>query len=544
MSTPISIPGVAGGPRPGAGGAIATGTGPLVRLILRRDRVALPLWLLAVGGFVAATVATIGDLLPTLADRRSYAAEIAANPAVLLMQGPAYDASIGAIAAQQRAAATTIFAALGSVLFLIRHTRADEQAGRRELLGATPIGRHAPLTAALTVVLGANAVLAVLITVLLGGMGMPLDGSLAWGLVAGCAGALGAAMAAVAAQLVTGARAAALGSLGVFFGMYLIRGIGDLAAPGLSWLGWVVPNGWLLRARPFGEERWWVFAALAALTVLLIAGAYRLSARRDLGAGLVPERRGPAGAGAALGSPLGLGWRLQRTTILAWTAGVTAFALAVGVGARGAIDRFGRSEALATWATRMGGGDPGEVFFGLVVYMCGAYTITLFALLSVARLRQEEGGGAAETLLSGPVARLRWAGAHLAYAFAVPALLLTIAGLVCGIGAGDVAGLLKMTLTLLPAVWVVTGLAVAAYGLFGRAGLPIAWAMFALLVLVEFGWEIGLVGDGLFRVSPFAHVHYSALADPGPLTLAALTLVAAGLTTAGLMALRRRDLAL
>ncbi|MFD0476713.1 hypothetical protein ACFQ0B_57130 [Nonomuraea thailandensis] len=164
------------------------GTGVLVRLVLRRDRLWPALWVVLIAAFVYGTVSTIGTLMPTEEARREYAGKIAANPAVLLIQGPAYDLSVGAIAAQQRAAATMIFAALGSVLFLVRHTRSDEQAGRCDLIGAAPVGRHAPLTAALTVVLVADALLAVLITAVLAGAGMPFAGSLAWGLIAACGG--------------------------------------------------------------------------------------------------------------------------------------------------------------------------------------------------------------------------------------------------------------------------------------------------------------------------------------------------------------------
>ncbi|RBQ12201.1 hypothetical protein DP939_44225 [Spongiactinospora rosea] len=151
----------------------------LIRLILRRDRVWQPLWVLSITLFVVTTVATIRQLLPTAEARLHYANEIVQNPVILLLQGPAYGDGLGAAAAQQRGAATTLFAALASVVLLVKHTRADEERGRRELLGSAAVGRHAPLTAALTVVLAANAVLAVLITVAGVGAGLPMAGSLA-----------------------------------------------------------------------------------------------------------------------------------------------------------------------------------------------------------------------------------------------------------------------------------------------------------------------------------------------------------------------------
>ncbi|GAA5057143.1 putative exporter of polyketide antibiotics [Thermocatellispora tengchongensis] len=317
------------------GGALS-GTGPLIRLILRPDRLWLPLWPVLVAAFVSGPVATIGALLPTAESRRAYAEDAAANPAVLLMQGPAYDLSVGGLAAQQRAAATTVFAALAAVLLLIRHTRAEEHAGRGELIGAAPVGRHAPLTAALTVVGAAGALQGALITAALAGAGMPLDGSAAWGMIATGAAWVAAAIAAVAAQLTRTARAAATAALGLFFAMYLVRGVSDLAGPGLSWLGWTVPNGWLLRARPFGDERWWVFAPVLALCAALVAAAYALAARRDLGAGVATERPGPARAPRRLRSPLALAWRRERGAVAGWLAAAAAFGLAMGLGGQSA----------------------------------------------------------------------------------------------------------------------------------------------------------------------------------------------------------------
>ncbi|MFD2352950.1 hypothetical protein ACFSTC_32155 [Nonomuraea ferruginea] len=148
-------------------------TTALIRLILRRDRVWQPLWILSVALFVATTVTTIRQLLPTRDAVLHYVEEIARNPVILLLQGPAYGDSVGAAAAQQRAAATTIFAALASIVLLVKHTRSDEEQGRRELVGSAAVGRRAPLTAALTVVLGANLVLAALIAVVGVSAGLP-----------------------------------------------------------------------------------------------------------------------------------------------------------------------------------------------------------------------------------------------------------------------------------------------------------------------------------------------------------------------------------
>ncbi|MEO3876705.1 hypothetical protein ABGB18_48810 [Nonomuraea sp. B12E4] len=514
-------------------------TTALIRLILRRDRIWQPLWIGSVTAFVATTVATIGQLLPTPAARLHYAGEIAQNPVILLMQGPAYGDSLGAASAQQRGAATTIFAALASVILLVKHTRSDEEQGRRELVGSAAVGRHAPLTAALTVVLAANAVLAVLITVVGVSAGLPLTGSLAWGLMAASGGWVGAALAAVAVQVTQSARMAGAVAFTVFFAAYLVRGVSDLSGAGMEWLGWLVPNGWILRARAFGGEQWWVFLLVAAFVAALIGVAYALSARRDIGAGLVPPRLGPAHASNGLRGPLGLACRMHRGMALAWIAGAACIGAGTGLGGEAAVKTFGQSGALDFWAEQTGADDPAQIFFELVVYKLAVYSVSLYAIMTVLRLRSEE---ATELLLSHPVSRPRWAAGHLLFALAVPAVVLVIAGLALGLGNGDFAGGLAITTVILPGIWVMAGIAVAAFGLFRRAGAVVGWTALVLAIALEVGWEVGLVNDSLFMISPFAHVHYSTPIGPG--TLLGLTLVAAGFVAVGLYGLRRRDLAL
>jgi ABC-2 type transport system permease protein len=226
---------------------------------------------------------------------------------------------------------------------------------------------------------------------------------------------------------------------------------------------------------------------------------------------------------------------------LAWIAGAAFIGVALGLAGQGALEQFGQSGGLDFWAERTGADDPTEIFFRLVVYELSVFSVSLYAIMTVLRLRGEE---ATELLLSGPVSRTRWAVSHLAPAVAVPVAVLVVAGLGLGLGSGDFAGTLALTTVILPGVWVMAGIAMAAFGLFRRAGAVVVWTVLVLAIALEVGWEVGLVSDSLFMISPFAHVHYSTLADPGPGTLLGLTLVAAAFTATGLYGLRRRDLAM
>ena len=122
-----------------------TGTAGLVRLALRRDRWLIPAWV----AFFAATAtfsasATVG-LYPTEASRIEAANTINSTAAVVALYGPIYDpTSLGALSMTKM---TAVYAALMSILMVmlvVRHTRAEEEAGRLELVGAGVVGRAAP----------------------------------------------------------------------------------------------------------------------------------------------------------------------------------------------------------------------------------------------------------------------------------------------------------------------------------------------------------------------------------------------------------------
>ena len=297
------------------------GTSALIRLILRRDRIPLPIWILWLTIVPIFTAASFAELYPTAVERQAFADTVGSNPALVVLYGPLFDSSVGGLTAW-RMGIVPVFVALFSLLTVIRHTRTEEEAGRRELLGATVVGRHAPLAAALIVTVAANLVLAALLALGMIIQDLPAAGAISFGLAFATAGCVFAAVAAVVAQLTEGAGAArgiAISILGLAF---LLRAAGDIGGDdsGWSWLSWASPIGWAQQVRPFADERWWVFALAVGAFVVLAAAAYALSSRRDVGSGLLAPRPGPATASPYLRSPLALAWRLHRGLLLGWTA--------------------------------------------------------------------------------------------------------------------------------------------------------------------------------------------------------------------------------
>ena len=129
------------------------GTGPLTRMVARRDRVRISVWVLAIVATVVVSAASTIGLYPTQADLDEAAAASRDNPAALAFSGPdvALDTIGGQVAFQVGAFGLTL-AGLMSLLMVSRLTRGEEDSGRLELVRAMPVGRHAPIAAAVWVV--------------------------------------------------------------------------------------------------------------------------------------------------------------------------------------------------------------------------------------------------------------------------------------------------------------------------------------------------------------------------------------------------------
>src|SRR5690349_2422979 len=229
----------------------------LIRLALRRDRVFLPVWL----GFLAFAVVITGSSYKSLYNTPQSRADVVHGlgdtPATLALYGRIYADSVGGLVAWRLGGISLALVGLMSILIVVRHTRADEESGRAELIGAGVVDRRAPLTAALLVATAANLVLGVIVAAALAALGIGGAGSIAVGVAFTGSGLMFAAVAAVAVQLAVFARSATAIAGSVLGAAYLIRAIGDA---GPHWLSWLSPLGWMQQLRPFADERWWVLA--------------------------------------------------------------------------------------------------------------------------------------------------------------------------------------------------------------------------------------------------------------------------------------------
>ncbi|QFG20261.1 ABC transporter permease [Actinomadura sp. WMMB 499] len=523
-----------------------TGTRGLVRLILRRDRFLLPIWIIYLGMVPSVFASATAELYPAVADRQEYAEISGNNPAYIALFGPLYSESIGGIITQ-RLGLIPLVVGLISMLTVIRHTRTDEAAGRRELLGSTAVSRHAPLAAALIVVAGANLLLALVMIGGLSGQDLPTAGTVALALQFAAGGCLFAAVGALAAQFSTsagGARAIGFGALGAAL---LLRIAGD--SGGVGWLSWLSPIGWVHRLRPFAGERWWVLLIIVAAFAAIVAASVALSARRDVGAGALAPRPGPAEASAGLRSPLGLAWRLHRAPLLGWTAGFVVIGAVLGGVAEGVSDMMRDNESLSDVFTRMGGAvGIRDAFLSSMMGLFGLIAAA-YAIQAALRMRAEENELRADPVLGTAVGRLQWAGGHLLFSLLGPAVVLTAAGLAAGLthglNTGDVGRelprVLGGSLVQLPAVWVLAGLTIALFGLLPRFTMA-SWGALALFVLLGQIGSAMQLSQAALDVSPFTHIPKLPGGEMSVQPLVWLGVIAALLVVAGTLRLRTRDI--
>lgn len=527
-----------------------TGWSALTRLALRRDRVLVPVWLAVFVLTAWSTAASTLGVYTTADSRRTMAATINATTTLRALYGPVFDeGSEGAVVLFKVGTFGAALVALLGIVLAVRHTRAEEETGRLELLGAGVVGRYASLAAAMTLAVGTNLALAVLTAVSLLSVGLSPAGSIAFGLSWALSGICFAAVGAITAQMTTVARAATGLSATVLGFTYLLRAIADTSdESGPQWLTWLSPVGWSQQIRPFAGDRWWVAGISLVFTVLAVICAFMLAGHRDLGAGVLPERPGPAAAGRTLASPEALALRLHRGMLLAWTAPF----LLLGWGLGGIVANVGdavSSDAAREMVTRMGGSDRlVDAYIATVLSFIGVF-VSAFGVAAVLRLRGEEAAGRADPLLATRVTRRRWAAGHLLVTVGGAGWLLLLSGLAAGMstaastGEGERFGqVLSGTLIQLPAVLVTVGIAMAAVGLLPRHASAVGWgALVAFLLLGEVGPLIRL-NQWIMDLSPYAHTPRVPSVELTATPLIWLTLLGAALVVGGVEGLRRRDM--
>jgi ABC-2 type transport system permease protein len=277
--------------------------------------------------------------------------------------------------------------------------------------------------------------------------------------------------------------------------------------------------------------------------------ALALESRRDLGAGLLPDRAGARTASAFTQTPFGLTPRLQRWSILGWSVGIIIGGLFFGTVATAMAKLLGGNGAPAKIFL---GGIAGNVLNGLLSYftMAEGLLIAAFVLQSAVSVRSEEADGSVELQWAGTLSRVRWALSRIAVPAIVSLVVLAISGYAEGAsyGAaihspGQAGHFTAVAIAYWPTMLLVIGLMVFLAGWLPRASLTTAWVVYGLIVLVSMFGALIKLPAWLATNTPFTAVErVTAKASLDPLPLIVVGVVAVVLGVLGLLRLRSRDL--
>jgi ABC-2 type transport system permease protein len=443
-------------------GSPFTGVPSLLRLALRRDRVRLSVWIAILTLMMVYAPNAVKLAYPEEAQRQARV-NLLKTPAGMMLGGPMFggnETDLGAMMANELMLTLIIATSILSIFTVIRHTRAEEESGAAELVLSSVVGKYARTYAALILVGGVNAVLAVTMTLAMSTIGFSIVDATAM-----CLGITGVAMvfgalAAVTAQLWRQARTASGAAMAALALAALVRGIGDVINNSGSVLSWFSPIAWAQQMRPFVDVRWWPFALLVALAIGLMVLAAWLESRRQYDDGNIPSAGERPNARPITGV-FGLHLTLQRGQTIGWAVGLFLGGLAFGSMTKSLLDAAKDNPLLARLLTAQGNDG---VYTTMTQFLAAA--ATAYVVGAVLRVYSDEQSGLGEAVLARAVSRWRWLLTAVASALVGSAVLMFFAGLGNGLGAGITLGepqtIVRLTLAGLayvPAMAVLAGVA-------------------------------------------------------------------------------------
>lgn len=520
---------------------MSTGTGRLVGLALRRDRLRLAIWIAALTATMLYAPMSLAAVYPDAASRQARV-DMLKTPAGIILGGPVFgrhDTELGTMIAGEMTLTVIVAMSILAILTVVRHTRAEEESGAAELVLAAPVGRHARTCAALVVVGGVDIVLTATMTAALAVAGLAVTDAAAMCLGAAAVATLFGAAAAVAAQIWRQARTATGAAMAALGLAVLVRGVGDVIEHSGSALSWFSPIAWAQQMRAFAGLRWWPLTLVVLATAVLVTLAVVLESRRQYDAGLAPDTGDRPGA-PRIRTLVGLQLYLQRGQLAGWGAGLALAGLTFGSMTRSLADAARTNDLIARMLTADGYDGIYTTMTQFLAAAAGVYVVS-----AVLRVYGDERSGIGEIVLAGPVSRPRWLGSAVGGAVLGGAALMLVAGVGNGLGAGlalgepaTVARLALAALAFVPALAVLAAVAALAVALTAPG---IAWLTVTFVVTALYLGALLRFPRWLIDVSPVARTTApSSFSVPAT---AVLTAVAAALALVAAALYRRRDAA-
>ena len=525
------------------------GTNRIIGLLFKQNGLKISLWLFGLIGVSLATVTAYTTIYTSEKEIFEFGLTMQ-NPAMVAMLGKAYQVetfNLGAVFASEMLLFSAIAVSVMNILLVTSSTRMDEEEGRLELIRALPVGRLSYLLAGIILMVIVNSVLFIFLSIGLGSFmheSFNLESVMLYSGVLASTGLFFAGVAAVAAQLTATTR----GALGISFGgmitAYTVRAVGDVSNEGLSLIS---PLGWTVRTKVFVDNQWWPIIFLVFGAATLLVSAFYLNHKRDINAGLLPDKKGKRYASHFLKSRFGLTWRLEKGTILSWAIGIFLMSAAFG-SILGDLEAYFSDFELVQKVLPDGStASMIEQFITLLIGIMSVFAAipTVSILL---KLKKEERMGRTENFYSRAVSRSEIMGSYYIVAFLTGILTQILIGIGLYVSASQViektiglGSVLASVLAYVPAIWVVIGLTTLLVGVFPKwAGFVWVYMFFAMLViylgnLLEFP-------EWLNRLSAFYHVSLLPNEEVNWLSLSLLSIVGTVLSVSGFLGYNKRDI--
>lgn len=527
--------------------------GLLLRVYLRRDWRIICLWALGLVGLIGGAAAKFDGIYNSQAAMTSMVHTLK-TPAMVALLGalkvrPPYSPAI--IYAAEMMVFMGLFTAMMNIYFAAKNTRGEEDSGVAELIAARAVGRQSQLLAAgmeLIIINLSVGVLEALSLQVAGMRGGTLAGDWLFGLGLAAFGSVFAAMATFAAQLVDNSRSATALSYGALGLTFVLRMATDVKNPGLTW--WT-GYGWIEKLDIYVRNTWWPLLLMLVVAAVFALGAAVVAARRDIGAGVLPQRRGLSGAAPLLSGPLTLLVRLEWVNTAWWCIGM--FLLGVCYGSIfGTVGNLMQTNPMV--AKVIGARATASANRTVVLLFCNKLAIvmvvcvTAFALLTLFKLNGDERRGYLEQVHARSVSRLHLFLSYAGYAlvsasvaFALAILGMALAGNLSMDSPIALSRYMRAATGYWPALAVTVGIAAVLVGAFPR----LQNAAWVIPIYGLFSLYLGSLLDlpkWAMRISPYGWINNVPLKQVAWGTWGWMSLLAAVLIAFGYAAYRRRDL--
>ncbi|MCL2655607.1 MAG: hypothetical protein FWD65_07980 [Coriobacteriia bacterium] len=557
----------------GTNNSIFRNAGRLTGSALKRELSKSGIWLVCLTILTLVGPIELKGLYNTLDSLRSFIT-VMQIPAMVAMLGPVFlnekTVSYAAMGTNEMLLLSLLLVAIMNIFYVVRQTRKEEEQGNLEIVRSLPVGRLANLGSTLIGAVVINALISIVTTVALALLhtmdaSFTFAGAVNYGMAFFVTGLVFAAIAAIVAQIASTSRGANTIGLIVVAVFYVIRIFGDfavtvvspsgatIASSSLKFMSYISPLGLGVQGQPFIKNMIWPYVVLLLAAIVFAVIAFALAQRRDLDAGLIPERQGSEHAPAYLRSNFGLIWRLMKNQLIGWAIVMVAVGATYG-SILGVIGNFIKSSTFFSGLFKPVDGYPVEMVFIALLMVVFALVACVPSMLIVLKMHSEEFNAHLDWILTTPVKRLRVIADYLIYALITSVVMVAIASVALwltalvvtnGPGMHNLWLYIKMIAIYLPAIWAMIGFTAMLVGGAPRNTLS-AWSYLGVGFYATYLGRVFLSNNKhwkwVIKISPFGWIPEYPINPLHVWPFVILTAIGIVLMVYGVYAFLQRDL--